>query len=131
MKIEVDHHSDIPVYKQIVTAIKDMILANELTEGDSLPSVRKMAIDLGINPNTAAKVFFVLQSEGYVNSRLGIGYYVAKPPPFSVEKRLMNLDDVMRSVIVKMRRFDLSEEEINKRFLTILKGVFKNERNRS
>ncbi len=131
MKIKVDHHSDIPVYKQIVVAIKDMILANELIEGEALPSVRKLAINLGVNPNTIAKVFFILQSEGYVDSKPGIGYYVAKPPPSSIEKRLMDLDDAMRRIILKMKRFALSEEEINKRFSAIMEGVFENERNRS
>ena len=131
MEIEVDHHSDIPVYKQIVTAIKDMILTDELTEGDSLPSVRRLAIDLGVNPNTVAKVFFILQSEGYVDSKPGIGYYVAKPPLSSIEKRLMDLDDAMRDIILKMKRFALSEEDINKRFSAIMEGVFENERDRS
>lgn len=131
MKIKVDHHSDIPVYKQIVTAIKDMILAGELIEGKSLPSVRKLAISLGVNPNTVAKVFFVLQSEGYVDSKPGIGYYVAKPSPSSIEKRLIDLDDEMRRIIIKMKRFALSEEDINKRFSAILEGVFENEHDRS
>ncbi len=129
MHISLDYHSDVPVYKQIVRTIEDAILSSELKKDDELPSVRKLALDIKVNPNTIAKAYFVLQSKGYVYSKPGIGYRVAKPSKRSFEGRLKELDEFLERIVIKMSRFGLSKEEIEKRTSKIVKKVFHNERN--
>lgn len=128
MQMSVDYHSDIPVYKQIVRSIEDTILSNELKEDDELPSVRKLALDIKVNPNTIAKAYFVLQSKGYVYSKPGIGYRVANPSKFSLEERLKELDKILERIVIKMSKFGLSKEEIKKRTSQIVKKVLYSER---
>ncbi len=127
--MSVDYHSDIPVYKQIVRAIEDAILSNELKKEDELPSVRKLALDIKVNPNTIAKAYFVLQSKGYVYSKPGIGYRVANPSKLSFEGRFKELDEILERIVIKMSRFGLSKEEVEKRTSKIVEKVFHNERN--
>ena len=124
-----DYHSDIPVYKQIVRAIEDAILSDELKREDELPSVRKLALNIKVNPNTIAKAYFVLQSKGYVYSRPGIGYRVANSSKEGFEERLKELDEVLERIVIKMSKFGLSKEEIKKRASQIVEKVFHNERN--
>ncbi len=128
MKIEIDHHSDVPVYKQLMTAIGDMILSGDFTVGEQLPSVRKLATDLGINPNTVAKVFTLLQSDGYVDSKPGVGYYVTSPSDSSLENRLKELDESVKEVTSKMILFGLSEEKIAERISGTVREVLENGR---
>lgn len=66
MTIVVDFNSNIPLYKQIKAAIIDAISAGYLHEGDSLPSVRQLANDVGVNMLTINKVYTMLKQEGYI-----------------------------------------------------------------
>lgn len=88
-----------------------MIISGTLKPGDFLPSVRTLALELSVNPNTVAKAFFVLQSNGFVNSKVGIGSYVVKPPSSSVEMRINELMNEMKQIIIKMNSFGISKNE--------------------
>ncbi len=125
--IKIDFHSNVPVYKQIVHEFEDMIISGALKPGDFLPSVRTLALELNVNPNTVAKAFFVLQSNGFIDSKAGVGNYVIKPPPSSVEKRLNELMDEMRSLVLKMKSFNLSKEEVIKKINDIIKEAYDGE----
>lgn len=65
--------------KQIVDAVRMKIATHELEPGDQLPSVRGLAQQLTINPNTVAKAYGELTTEGWLESRQGLGLYVAVP----------------------------------------------------
>ncbi len=75
-EIKVDVKSALPVYEQIKRAIKLVILSRRLKEGDQLMSIRELALKLQINPNTIIKVYYQLETEGFVISRPGAGYFV-------------------------------------------------------
>ena len=66
-----------PIGKQIADAVRMKIATAELLPGDQLPSVRGLAQQLTINPNTVAKVYAELAAEGWLESRQGLGLYVA------------------------------------------------------
>ena len=68
-----------PISKQIVDAIRMKIATAELEPGDQLPSVRGLAQQLTINPNTVSKAYADLATEGWLESRQGLGLYVAPP----------------------------------------------------
>lgn len=76
MKFRIDHHSAVPVYRQMVNAIVAAIEAHELGIGDKLPSIRELSAQLGVNPNTTAKVYRELELRGFVESRAGSGSFV-------------------------------------------------------
>ncbi len=75
-EIKVDVKSALPVYEQVKRAIKLVILSGRLEEGDQLMSIRELALKLQINPNTIIKVYYQLETEGFVLSRPGAGYFV-------------------------------------------------------
>ena len=68
MKIFIKNKSDVPIYEQIQSQILRFIEAGVLNPGDKLPSVRQMAMDNGINPNTVAKAYAEMEKNGYVES---------------------------------------------------------------
>jgi GntR family transcriptional regulator len=67
-----------PITRQIVDGIKRQVAAGELHPGDALPSVRGLAQQLSINPNTVAKAYADLTTEGWLLSRAGLGLFVAE-----------------------------------------------------
>ncbi|MBT1160871.1 MULTISPECIES: GntR family transcriptional regulator [Bifidobacterium] len=77
MIIDIDQRSDIPIYEQLHRQIIAGIANDELTPGDQLPSVRALAVDLGINLHTVNKAYALLRDEGYIVMRRGTGASVA------------------------------------------------------
>ena len=85
-----------PIGKQIVDAVRMKIATGELKTGDQLPSVRGLAQQLTINPNTVAKAYAELTTEGWLESRQGMGLYVAAPRQrLSDLERERRLDDAI------------------------------------
>ena len=85
-----------PIGKQIVDAVRMKIATGELKTGDQLPSVRGLAQQLTINPNTVAKAYAELATEGWLESRQGMGLYVAAPRQrLSDVERERRLDDAI------------------------------------
>lgn len=66
-----------PIYAQIEDKLTDLIVLGVLNEGDSLPSVRQLAAELSINPNTVQRAYIDLESMGIINSVRGKGNFVA------------------------------------------------------
>ncbi len=76
MYITIDEGDRRPIYQQIVDEIKGLIARRELEEGSSLPPVRQVAVDLGVNLNTIAFAYRQLQKEGFIKVRHGSGAIV-------------------------------------------------------
>ena len=77
--IKLDLQSKTPLYLQMEQQIIDLILLGCLKENDQLPSVRSLARDLGINPNTIQKAYQDMESRGIIYSVVGRGNFVASP----------------------------------------------------
>ncbi|CAH0193077.1 HTH-type transcriptional repressor YtrA [Massilia sp. Bi118] len=67
-----------PIIRQIADGIKRLVAGGDLQPGDALPSVRGLAQQLSVNPNTVAKAYAELTAEGWLLSRAGLGLYVAE-----------------------------------------------------
>ena len=65
------------IYQQIADQVRDRIAVGEWPAGDRIPSVREMAVNLGVNPNTVTRSYQTLQDKGIIENRRGIGYFVA------------------------------------------------------
>ena len=85
-----------PIIRQITDGIKRLVAGGELQPGDALPSVRGLAQQLSINPNTVAKAYAELTAEGWLLSRAGLGLYVAEQRQrLSDAERARRLDEAV------------------------------------
>ena len=85
-----------PIGRQIVDAVRMKIATGELVQGDQLPSVRGLAQQLMLNPNTVAKAYAELTTEGWLESRQGTGLFVAaRRQRLSDAERERRLDDAV------------------------------------
>ena len=75
--IQIDYRDARPIYEQIVERYQFLILKNILEPGEKMPSVRQMAAELSINPNTIQRAYAMLEAEGYIVSVRGKGSFVA------------------------------------------------------
>ncbi len=117
----VDPKAAVPIYRQIADQIRRRVAAGVLAPGDQLPSVRELAAQLLVNPNTVAKVYRDLEREGLLDARQGQGTYVsanAAAMADSERRRLVGaqLEEVARDV----RAFGLSQEFAVKLFRQLL-----------
>lgn len=89
-----------PIAKQIVDGVRRAIAAGELEVGQQLPSVRGLAMQLMINPNTVAKAYGELAAEGWLEARQGLGLYVAAPRQrLSKGERERRLDEAVQRFV--------------------------------
>ena len=79
MLFRLDASSGVPLYQQIVEQVKHRVAAGTLLAGDRLPTVREMASELVVNPNTVARAYTDLEREGVVETRRGLGTFVCEP----------------------------------------------------
>jgi GntR family transcriptional regulator len=75
--MHIDTNSHVPIYLQIVTEVRAAIGAGLYRPGEMLPSLRALAVDLRVNPNTVQRAYDALEREGAVVSRRGVGLFVA------------------------------------------------------
>ncbi len=121
MDYYIDPKSPIPIYRQISDNIRRRVAAGLLRPGDQLSSVREMAAQLLVNPNTVAKVYRDLEREGLLATRRGQGTYIAEGAKAmaEVERRRLIIEQ-LRGVAQEVRAFGLTGEEAIGLFRTIL-----------
>ncbi|GAA0136894.1 GntR family transcriptional regulator [Paenibacillus sp. YSY-4.3] len=110
MSIEFDNN--LPIYLQIMDYIKREIVTGKLKAGDKIPSVRELAVELQINPNTVQRTFQELEREAIVETRRGLGRYVT-----SEESKIMMIKkemagDLLERFIHGMQELGFSSEDI-------------------
>ncbi len=93
-----------PIYLQIAQYMHDLILNRVWKDGERIPSVRDMAMELEVNPNTVIRTYALLQEEGTLENQRGIGYFTAKDA---------------RSLVLKKRRERFLKKEVPALFLTM------------
>lgn len=102
----------IPIYEQVVYAVKKAIAFGQLVPGDRLPSVRNLSRELNINPNTAQKAMMRLIQDKIVEVRPGIGCAVAPATPATAEQREAILEKKIEQLVVEAKRLGLSERDL-------------------
>ena len=75
--IHIDYRDPAPLYEQIIRRFEELILKGALPEGSTLPSVRSLAMELSINPNTIQRAYAELEKAGWIESRQGKGSVVS------------------------------------------------------
>jgi GntR family transcriptional regulator len=74
---QLDSHSGVPVYRQLIDQVMGAIAAGMLEGGDQLPTVRQVAVDLSINPNTVVRAYRELEIRGTLETQQGTGTFVS------------------------------------------------------
>ena len=113
MKFYIDPASGVPFYRQIIDQIKYAIARGELRPGDQLPTVRQLAVDLAINPNTVGKAYSQLEILGILQTQQGSGTFIS---PQKVEvselERQEKLDSLCREFITSGASYGFTLDEL-------------------
>jgi GntR family transcriptional regulator len=80
-RFRLDLHSGVPVYRQIIDQVLGGIASGRLEVGDQLPTVRQVAVDLAINPNTVVRAYRELEIRGVLETQQGTGTFIARTRP--------------------------------------------------
>src|ERR1700689_5734042 len=113
MLVHVSSSSGSPLYLQIESQLKHAIAAGALKQDDALPSVRKLAADLRINPNTVARAYQNLERDGILRTVPGGGCYVnGQSPGLLKSEKLRRLQPLATQLAVEAKQLRLSREEL-------------------
>lgn len=124
--VAIDPSDRTPIYTQLDRALRAAIASGRLKQGDQLPTVRQLAVELRVNANTVARVYAELERAGVLETRRGVGSFVAATPhgarpPDEHQRRLaafatrvlaeagaagFTLDDVLRALAARRAKGD-------------------------
>jgi GntR family transcriptional regulator len=94
-RFQLDLHSGMPVYRQIIDQVRGGIASGLLAAGDQLPTVRQLAVDLAINPNTVVRAYRELELGGLLETHQGTGTFIStqrfRHPDTEREKQLSQI----------------------------------------
>jgi GntR family transcriptional regulator len=113
VEILIDIKSGVPFYRQIIEQIKFAIARGDIEPGDRLPTVRQLAVDLSINPNTVVRAYRELEIERVLDTQQGSGTFVGheKPDVDRLEKQRM-LDQILTDLLARASSYGLSLDEV-------------------
>lgn len=120
MRIIISNSSDDPIYEQISSQIKSMIIKGDLEVGEGLPSIRGLARDLQISVITTKRAYDELEKEGFIETMQGKGSFVAmQNKELMKEKKLKIIEDKLTEIVKesKIMGLDYSEVEAMLRIL--------------
>lgn len=122
MIFRLNQSSGIPLYLQLMEQVKHAVETGALRAGDQLPTIRKLAEDLVMNPNTVVRAYRELEHEGILEVRHGSGAFI-KESSAARARLIQKAQTVMESTVGRLMSLGLTEEE--------LRRVFENELHRS
>ena len=127
-RFRLDGSSGVPPYLQLVHQVRQSLLLGSLREGDRLPTVKEVAGDLAINPNTVVKAYRQLEHEGLAGGRPGQGTFITAtlaPPPADADQTLRasleqwlrdadeaGLSDEAVTALIAVVRYDMRREKV-------------------
>ena len=109
--IAINYRDPRPIYEQIQSELRRLMLTGALPPGSRLPSVRELAGQLAINPNTIQRAYRELESDGYSLSVAGKGSFVAQIDQLA-EKQKKQAVEAFRAAAQRLRALGLGEEEL-------------------
>ncbi len=120
----IDTGSSEPIYRQLVEQARRLIAGGQLAPGDAMPSVRDIAQALALNPMTVSKAYGILEMEGVLSRRRGIGMTVAEAPKsaHSVANRADLLRPTLERAALEARQLELDDDTVIALFTQILKA---------
>ena len=113
IEIKLDLKSGVPFYRQVIDQVKAAIATESLSPGDRLPTVRQLAVDLSINPNTVSRAYTELELTGLVETQMGSGTFVGSRQvmPDEVERRRM-LDQLCQEFLSRVSTHGFTLDDV-------------------
>ena len=105
--IQLNYRDSKPIYEQIKDGLKRLVITGAIATDEKLPSVRELASQLAINPNTIAKAFRELEQEGYIYTITGRGSFAADRKDISAgrnDELLKKFDEIVKELLLKRRQ---------------------------
>lgn len=117
MILRIDTHGGVPIYRQIIDHVRRRIMTGQMVAGDRLEQVRSLAVRLKVNPMTVSKAYSLLEQEGLVQRKRGVGLFVAHIR-MDVQKRIkaQMLEQGLREAAALAVQMELSEREARSHF---------------
>ena len=120
--IKINENSPVPIYLQIVEEIKRMILSGTYSANSRLPSIRQVAKDIKVNPNTVAKAFQELEADGMIFFKRGQGAFVAEISAKDQQMRVIEkLTAQIEELVNNAVKLGMEPEQLTKLFESIVK----------
>jgi GntR family transcriptional regulator len=111
--LQIDYHSGQPIYRQVIDQIRRQVMAGQLCEGEQLPSVRDLAAQLRVNPMTISKVYSLLEMEGLLERRRGVGLFVAGLAREKASRTKADmLQEALAKAVVLAVQLDIPEDKV-------------------
>jgi len=111
MRIEL--RSPLPVYEQIKMGIKEAVMIGKFERDSQIPSIRELAKDIQVNPNTVARAYRELESEGIIFSRPGIGFMINVNRNGIKNRLLEDLEAELSPLIKRMIKAGIQKKDMN------------------
>lgn len=108
--ITIDYQNRAPIYEQIVRRFQTLILKGILPPGSQMPSVRSLAMELSINPNTIQKAYTALEQQGYIYPVKGRGNFVTENDTL-LEQKKENFLDKLREILEEGIELGITKKE--------------------
>jgi len=114
LTLQLDFHSGLPIYTQIVNQIQSQLANGILKPGDQLPTVRALASELRVNFNTVARAYRMLDEARIISTQQGRGTFITEKPPPEVREQLRHesLNALTHRFITEAFRLGFSEREV-------------------
>ncbi|MEQ8201029.1 MAG: GntR family transcriptional regulator [Syntrophomonadaceae bacterium] len=122
MWFDIDPRSSTPIYLQLVHGVKEAVARGILLAGDRIPTVREMASELMLNPNTVAKAYQRLEQDGIIETMRSRGTFVAKGAVRrDTEQNRKKLTELMQAMLVEAFHLGISHDELQTFFMDSLR----------
>ena len=115
--ISLNYRDARPIYEQVRDGLRKLIVTGAIADGEKLPSVRTLASQLAINPNTIARAYAELENEGYCCTVPGKGCFAVRAERAKNDERRRALEEKVRELLSELRAMGAGEEEL----ITLLK----------
>ncbi len=113
MEFQVDPTTRVPIYRQLMDQIRLAVARGRLKPGSRLPSVRVLSRELVVNPNTVARVYTELERDGVLNTRPGLGVFVAEPQAdLSAAARRQRLAEIIDAFLTDAVHLGFSADDV-------------------
>jgi GntR family transcriptional regulator len=118
MDIRIDLESSVPIYMQIAEQIRHLVATGRLQSGEKLLTIRQLAVDLRVDPNTVAHAYNLLYNEGVISTQRGRGTFVAQhlDDAHLARVRQEKLQAIMNSALLEALSLGYSADEIRETF---------------
>ena len=119
--VQLNYRDSKPIYEQIKEGLRKLVVSGALSAGEKLPSVRELASQLAINPNTIQRAYRELENEGYIYTLVGKGTFVAENGNIDNTREKELLQD-FDELVTELLYLEVPKEKLKERIDTVAEG---------